>query len=402
MKQGWEIKKLGDICDKTETIDPTKQPDKTFIYLDVSSINKETKQIELPTTLLGADAPSRARKLVKTNDIIFATVRPTHCRVALITPEYDNQVCSTGYFVIRPKEEIISNYIFYFILTCEFMKKMELLQKGANYPAITDSEVKNITISYPKSLSEQERIVSILGKAFSAIDQAKQNAEKNLKNAKELFESYLQGVFEKKGKGWEEKTLGDVANTNGRIGWKGLTAKEYTEGGPLFLSVHSLNYGDYVDFRDAFHITQSRYDESPEIMLQKNDILICKDGAGIGKLGIVPELPDTTTINSSLLLIRCKNQVQPKYLYYNLLSPLFQSIVQSRLNGATTPHLYQRDIVTFPILVPPLKTQQAIVEKLDALRAETKKLEAIYQHKITELEELKKSILQKAFTGELC
>ena len=221
------------------------------------------------------------------------------------------------------------------------------------------------------------------------------------KKAKELFESYLQGVYENKGEGWEEKTLGDVANTNGRIGWKGLTAKEYTEEGPLFISVHSLNYGDFVDFRDAFHISQKRYDESPEIMLKKDDILICKDGAGIGKLGILPELPDDATINSSLLLIRCKKEIITKFLYYNLLSPLFQSIVQSRLSGATTPHLYQRDIVTFPISLPSLKAQQVIVKKLDALSNETTKLEAIYQQKIKDLDELKKSVLQKAFAGEL-
>ena len=101
--------------------------------------------------------------------------------------------------------------------------------------------------------------------------------------------------------GWQTKRLGELAELRGRIGWRGLTAKEYTKEGPLFLSVHSLNYGDYVDFRDAFHISEDRFIESPEIMLQPDDVLICKDGAGIGKLGIVGELPDRATINSSLL-----------------------------------------------------------------------------------------------------
>ena len=138
-----------------------------------------------------------------------------------------------------------------------------------------------------------------------------------------------------------------------------------------------------------------------EIMLRKDDILICKDGAGIGKLGIVPELPGIATINSSLLLIRCKKQVIPKYLYYNLLSPIFQKIVQSKLMGATTPHLYQRDIVTFPILLPKLIEQREIIQKLETLSAQTQTLETHYRQKLTDLEELKKSILQKAFAGEL-
>jgi len=165
--------------------------------------------------------------------------------------------------------------------------------------------------------------------------------------------------------GWQRKQLGELAELKGRIGWRGLTAKEYTESGPLFLSVHSLNYGDYVDFRDAFHISEERYIESPEIMLQKDDVLICKDGAGIGKVGIVGELPDRTTINSSLLLIRSGKSILPKLLYHCLCSPYFQEIVNSRLNGATTPHLYQRDITEFPVVLPPLPEQQRIVGILD-------------------------------------
>jgi len=164
---------------------------------------------------------------------------------------------------------------------------------------------------------------------------------------------------------WETQRLGDVADLQGRIGWKGLTAKEYTQKGPYFLSVHSLNYGDYVDFRDAFHISQQRYDESPEIMLQADDVLICKDGAGIGKVGIVGDLPGQSTINSSLLLIRAKPNILPKYLYHVLQSPYFQRIVQSRLEGATTPHLYQRDIATFPVHLPPFEEQRRIVAVLD-------------------------------------
>jgi len=165
--------------------------------------------------------------------------------------------------------------------------------------------------------------------------------------------------------GWERKQLGELAELKGRIGWRGLTAKEYTESGPLFLSVHSLNYGDYVNFKDAFHISEERYIESPEIMLQKDDVLICKDGAGIGKVGIVGELPDRTTINSSLLLIRSGKSILPKFLYHCLCSPYFQEIVNSRLNGATTPHLYQRDITEFPVVLPPLLEQQRIVGILD-------------------------------------
>jgi type I restriction enzyme S subunit len=214
-------------------------------------------------------------------------------------------------------------------------------------------------------------------------------------------------------KGWEKKTLAEVAGLKGRIGWKGLTAKEYVESGPLFLSVHSLNYGDFVDFRDAFHITKERYDESPEIMLKKGDVLICKDGAGIGKLGMVGELPDKTTVNSSLLVIRGGEAIITKYLYFSLLSPFFQKIVQDRLQGATTPHLYQRDIATFPVFLPSMPEQEEIVEVLDKAFAAIDQAKANIEQNIANAKELFQSKLNQIFSqkgegwvvkklGEMC
>jgi type I restriction enzyme, S subunit len=271
---------------------------------------------------------------------------------------------------------------------------------GTTMIHVTKGSMENRTLRLPP-LPEQKRIVSILDEAFEGIDRAVANAEKNFVNARELFESYLNKVFTGKGKGWVEKKLGDIAYLAGRIGWKGLTAKEYTKEGPLFISVHSLNYGDYVDYRDAFHISQERYDESPEIMLQPNDVLICKDGAGIGKMGIVEYVPSPATINSSLLIIRALEATQPKYLYRVLCGQTFQRLVQERIDGATTPHLYQREIKQLIVPVAPKAKQKEIIERLDKIRRETQRLESIYQRKLTALAELKQSLLQKAFSSEL-
>ncbi len=193
--EGWEEKKLGEVLQKTETADPTKKPNKEFIYLDVSSVNKETKEIENATVLKGKDAPSRARKLIRTNDVIFATVRPTHSRVALITKEYNEQICSTGYFVLRAKDFLNSNFIFYFLLTYGFNKQMEKLQKGASYPAVTDSEVKNIIIPFPKSLKEQQAIVKKLDALSTETKKLESIYEKKIADLEELKKSVLQKAF---------------------------------------------------------------------------------------------------------------------------------------------------------------------------------------------------------------
>lgn len=197
---------------------------------------------------------------------------------------------------------------------------------------------------------------------------------------------------------WQQQRLGELAELRGRIGWRGLTAKEYTKEGPLFLSVHSLNYGDYVDYRDAFHISHERYNESPEIMLRENDVLICKDGAGIGKLGIVGELPGPATINSSLLLIRSGPSILAKFLYHCLCSPYFQDIVLSRLQGATTPHLYQRDITEFPVVLPPLTEQERIVAILDEAFAAIATAKANTEKNLANARAVFESHLQAVFT----
>ena len=144
---------------------------------------------------MGKNAPSRARKLVKTKDVIFATVRPTHSRVALITEEYNNQVCSTGYFVLRTKDFLNNKLIFYFLLTRDFNKKMEKMQKGASYPAVNDSEVKSIIISYPRSLTEQKSIAAKLDALSAETKKLEAIYQQKLADLEELKKSVLKKAF---------------------------------------------------------------------------------------------------------------------------------------------------------------------------------------------------------------
>ena len=191
----WVEKKLGEVLQKTETVNPRLKPEEKFIYLDVSSVNKKTKQIEKITTLLGQDAPSRARKLVKTNDVIFATVRPTHSRVSIISDEFNNQVCSTGYYVLRPKDFLNSKFIYYFLLTFGFNEQMKKLQKGASYPAVTNKEVESRIIPFPKLLEEQKQIVKKLDALSAEIQKIEMIYQKNIEDLEELKKSILQKAF---------------------------------------------------------------------------------------------------------------------------------------------------------------------------------------------------------------
>jgi len=200
---------------------------------------------------------------------------------------------------------------------------------------------------------------------------------------------------------WAKAKLDNLVYIAARIGWRGLKAEEYTENGPLFLSVHSLNYGDEINYDVAYHISQERYEESLEIALQENDILLCKDGAGIGKLGFIKNLNEKATINSSLLLIRSLEAFHYKFLYYFLLGPDLQNIVKARMTGSAVPHLFQRDIKEFILDVPPLSEQIEIVKQVEQLFSLADSIQEKYNLLKTQIELIPHSTLNKAFKGEL-
>jgi type I restriction enzyme, S subunit len=178
----WKTQKLSDVIEKGETVNPTTNPDTKFSYIDVSSVDRKNFSISKIQTLRGKDAPSRARRLVKTGDVLFATVRPTLQRIAIVPEKLNGEVCSTGYIVLRPKASIICNkFIFYYMLSEKVNTQMEAMQTGASYPAVNNTQVKNLHVSFP-SLSEQKLIVARLDRAFSELKNANEVIVKSKAN----------------------------------------------------------------------------------------------------------------------------------------------------------------------------------------------------------------------------
>ncbi len=164
--ESWDLVTIKSLLLKTSNVEPKKKPNEFFKYIDVSSVSNESFQIEDTSNILGKDAPSRAKKQVQENDIIFATVRPTLKRIAVIPSELDNEVCSTGYCVLRVNpEKIEHNFLFQYLLTENFIKSIGSLQRGASYPAVRDNDVKNQKVPLPNK-SEQ----SSISQSLSAID----------------------------------------------------------------------------------------------------------------------------------------------------------------------------------------------------------------------------------------
>jgi type I restriction enzyme, S subunit len=202
--------------------------------------------------------------------------------------------------------------------------------------------------------------------------------------------------------GWANTELADHVYVAGRIGWRGLKAEEYTSSGPILLSVPNLNYGDNVDFSAVNHVSRERFDESPEIQLQVGDTLLVKDGAGIGKLGFIAHLPSRATVNSSLLVVRPRSGLlEHRFLFYYLKGPQFQKIALQRITGSGTPHLFQRDIKSLRVLVPPVSEQRRIVAKIEELLAQVNATRARLAKVAQILKRFRQAVLAAACSGRL-
>lgn len=380
MKKGWERKRLGEVLEKTETVNPLQSPNEEFDYIDVSSVSNTRFEIEATQRLKGKDAPSRARKLVRTNDIIFATIRPTLQRIAVVPEHLDQQVCSTGYFVLRPKQGMDHRFVFYSLFTEGFSGQMESLQKGASYPAVTDGDVRAQVIPVPP-LPEQRRIVALLDEAFAGMATAKANAEKNLQNARALLESHLNDVFSKRGEGWVEKTL-DTISTN-------LDSKRV----PITKNVRSS--GEY-----PYYGASGIVDYVADYIFEGDNLLVSEDGANLlaRSTPIAFSVSGKYWVNNHAHILHFENMATQRFVEFYL-----ESIrLDEYITGAAQPKLNQKALNSIPIPIPKsVEAQAKIVESVESLKEETQRLAAIYERKLAAVEELKKSLLHQAFSGEL-
>ena len=195
-KPSWEKKPLKELCQKRNTINWQEiDENQLFTYIDLSSVDRELLSITEPQTISKNSAPSRAKQILKTGDVIFATTRPTLRRVCLIPNELDNQICSTGYCVLRPNKMIISKWIFYSLIQDSFYHYIEPLQTGASYPAVTDDIVKNYTINVP-SLQEQFDIVSNIDNLSFNVRELEIIRQKSVVECDALKQALLRQIFE--------------------------------------------------------------------------------------------------------------------------------------------------------------------------------------------------------------
>ena len=185
-----EWKPLGEVCGDIENIRWTEVKNKVFCYIDLSSVDRDFHKITTVSEITNETAPSRAQQIVQINDILLGTTRPLLKRFCIIPEKYNGQICSTGYCVLRPIQTVVLPlWIYYQISLQRFYDYIEKYQKGASYPAISDSDVKRYKIPVPP-LAEQERIVAILDKFDALINDISSGLPAELEMRRKQYEHY--------------------------------------------------------------------------------------------------------------------------------------------------------------------------------------------------------------------
>ncbi|WP_420140029.1 hypothetical protein [Sphingomonas sp.] len=191
---GWAKATIGDIIAPIETGAPAERPDVAFRYVDIGSIDNRTQRIAYPKDMLGADAPSRARRRIRSGDVLFSTVRPYLKNIAIVPPELDGEYTSTGICVLRAVEGIDPNFLFKRVMSQEFVDAMTRASDGSLYPAIADNDVFRGDLPLPPA-AEQLRIVARLDMLAARLARARGELDRMSTLPEALRRSALDAAF---------------------------------------------------------------------------------------------------------------------------------------------------------------------------------------------------------------
>ena len=294
---------------------------------------------------------------------------------------------------LTPRDGKCTGRFLYYLFTF-----VDLPQRGAGQPFISKGDIQSFSVTFPP-LPEQQRIVGILDEVFEGIATAKANAEKNLQNSRALFDSHLQSVFTQRCPGWVDTALGDVCGfVRGPFGGSLKKSIFVANGYAVYEQQHAI-YDQFDNVR--YFINEAKFKEMKRFELLPNDLVMSCSGT-MGRVAIVPKGIKRGIINQALLKLTPTAKISNTFLKSWMESEAFQDALKEYSGGAAIQNVASVKILKeIKVPLPSIKEQERVVNKLDALRKETQRLESIYQQKLAALEALKKSLLHQAFTGEL-
>jgi len=396
-----DFKKLREVCQikppKKEAKEKLSQTD-LVSFLPMSDLGTRTKKIQINEVKPLGEVVGSYTYFAE-NDVLLAKITPCFENGKLgIARNLVNGVGfgSSEYIVLRSKGEIDPDYLFYFLARDTFRENGSRVMTGAvGHKRIPKGFIEEYPIPI-QPMPEQKRIVAILDEVFEGVDRAIANTEKNLTNTHELFQSYLNAIF-RQGDSFPSVRIGDIGEV-----FDGPHATPKTiDYGPIFLGISSLQDG-IIRLEKTRHVSPEDFKKWTRRVEPRADDIVFSYETRLGQAAIIPE-ELKCCLGRRMGLVRFdKTKVEPRYFLYLYLSPPYRKFLDEKtIRGATVDRISIKEFPAFPISLPDMEEQKQMVYKIESFSRQIQHLQGIYQRKLEALAELKQSILQKAFSGEL-
>lgn len=397
MRTDWIHRPLGDVCKVVGGGTPSKrEPDLYKGVIPWATVRDMRHEIlsETQFSITHEAIKSSTTNVIPGGNVVIAT-RVGLGKVCLL--QQDTAINQDLRGIIPKSDNLDVRYLFRWFQS--IADDIEAEGTGATVKGVKLTFVKGLNLPIP-SLSEQKSIVKILDDAFLGIDAAIANTEKNLANAKELFESYLNGLISPTTSLWERGPLIAFVDSVSTGPFGSLLHKSdyVTDGVPLVNPINIV--GTEIKPNTKKMISESTKTKLTNYLLKHGDLVIARRGE-IGRCAVVTEAQDGWVCGTGCFFIRPSNKANSQFLAHLLRSIAYRDQLEKRCSGATMLNLSNKALATLPISLPKVSDQQRINEQIDDLSLRCNEIKSLYQDKIRALNELKQSLLQKAFSGEL-
>jgi type I restriction enzyme, S subunit len=395
VKPGWQKKTLDEVCDFRGGGTPSKAVQR-YWQGDIPWVSPKDMKFEVVSDSIdhiSKEAIERSATSMIPRDSVLVVVRSgILARTVPIAITGRDLTINQDLKALCPNSAIHPRFLYY-LLESKMEVLLSMVSRGATVHRLTTDLIRSVNFVLPP-LAEQKRIVGILDEVFESIVTAKANAEKNLQNARALFEDHLQSVFTQRGDGWEDKQIGEISGHS-----LGKMLDKAKNKGDLQPYLRNINVRWFTF--DLSDLLKMRFlpEETTRYTALKGDVLICEGGYP-GRAAIWDE-DNPIYFQKALHRVRFQVPEHNKWFVYYLYAQDKSGALRRHFSGTGIQHFTGEVLNRYEVPIPPLPELRRQVAIIEELSAETASLESVYQRKIAVLEELKKSLLHQAFTGAL-
>lgn len=409
LPETWEVIALSEIAADYEQNTPSDEDE--FYYIDISSIDRDKKIITKPQKMHGRNAPSRARKYVKTGDVLISLTRPNLNTVAIVPEHLNNQVASTGFDVLRVPE-VDPRWLLYIVQSHSFVTQMSELVQGALYPAINVKDVRAYKAPFAP-LREQKRIIDKVDTILKQINKCRERLDKIPSILKRLRQSILNdGASGKLIEGWKDSldssewervSIDDITLDvfDGPFG-SNLKSNDYTIEGIQVIRLENIGWLKYNSEKSTF-ISLGKYESLRKNTLKKGDILFSSFIAEEVRVCLLPDdLSDKAINKADCFCIRTMpNICLPEFLMILLASRSTFKELEQEVHGATRPRINLKHLRSFEFMLPSLNEQKEIIKRVKRLLTIADRIQSRHNAAYSQIEKLSSSLIGKALRGQL-